>query len=70
LKKIEDVKKWSILKAAMIEKGYAPYIWQYSINQEEGLHIWFYKKDSDVLKRVEVVTHNKIIANDIQDAKW
>jgi hypothetical protein len=70
MKIIEDIKKWNVLKAAMLEKEYAPYIWQYSVDQEEGLHIFFYTKNSDILKHVEVVTHNKIIANDIKDTKW
>ena len=70
MKIIEDIEKWDILKAAMKEKGYRPYMWQYSVRSEEGLHIWFYKKNSNFLKRVEVITHNKAIADDIEKCDW
>lgn len=70
MKIIEDIEKWNILKAAMKEKGYKPYTWQYNVNQEEGLHVFFYRKDSEILKHVEVVTHNKVIAEDMNLSKW
>ncbi|EPR12469.1 hypothetical protein [Ruminiclostridium papyrosolvens] len=70
MKIVEDMEKWDILKAAMLEKGYVPYSWQYSLNQEEGLHIWFYKRNSDLLKRVEIVTHKQAIADDIKKCDW
>ncbi len=60
----------NILKAAMKGKGYMPYTWQYGVKSEEGLHIWFYKKNSDILKRVVVITHNKAIADDIKQYDW
>ncbi len=70
MKIIEDMEKWNILKAAMLEKGYVPHCWQYSVNQEEGLHIFFYKRNSNFLKHVEVVTHKQAIADDIQNCDW
>lgn len=63
-KRIDDMDKWLILKAALIEKGY--YLWQtqYDVDSPEGYHVGFMKDD----KRLEVITHNRDIADDIMQS--
>ncbi len=67
MKIINDYDKWLILKAALIEKGYKPWQWQYGTHLKEGLHIWFWKENRN---DVEVVTYNKKIGEDILNTRW
>ena len=61
IKRVEDMGKWLILKAALIEHGYKAWQSQYGVNSPEGYHVTF----SADGKEVEVVTHNSDIAADI-----
>lgn len=60
-KRIEDMDNWLILKAAIIENGYMLWQTQYDVHNPEGYHVGFMKGD----KRLEVITHNKEIADDM-----
>jgi len=60
-KRIETMFKWIILKQAIIDKGYTLWQTQYDTDAPEGYHVGFIKDD----KRLEIVTHNKEIAEDI-----
>ena len=55
MKVISTIEQWQILKAAMKEKGYTLWQMQYSAEDKQGFHAWFYKTGK---KDVEVVTHN------------
>lgn len=57
MKIIENLEQWNILAAAMKEKDYRLWQFQYGYDRPEGLHAWFWRKGRD--KDVEVVTHNK-----------
>ena len=61
-KQIESMDKWLILKQVIIDKGYTLWQTQYAWNEPEGYIVGFIKGD----KRVEIVTHNQEIAEDIQ----
>lgn len=62
IKRIETFSKWLVLKQAIRDKGYTLWQTQYDTDNPEGYHVGFIKGD----KRVEVITHNKEIAEDIQ----
>ena len=62
IKRIETMSKWLVLKQAIKDKGYVLWQTQYDVDNVEGYHVWFMKGD----KRVEIITHNKEIAEDIQ----
>lgn len=60
-KRIEGMGTWLTLKQAIIEKGYKLWQTQYAWDLPQGLIVGFYKGD----KRLEVITHNREIAEDI-----
>ncbi len=65
IKRIDDMDKWLILKAALIEKGYKLWQTQYDTDSPEGYHVWL----SSGGRNVEVVTYNKDVAADIIKSK-
>lgn len=60
-KRIEKMETWLAMKKLIIEKGYKLWQTQYGWDRPEGLIVGFMKED----KRLEVVTHNEEIAEDI-----
>jgi hypothetical protein len=62
MKSIETVEQWEILKKTLKEKGYRLWQMQYSYDEPQGFHAWFWKSGRSDVK---VVTHNKDIQNDI-----
>ena len=60
-KTVEEMETWLALKQRIIDKGYTFWQTQYSWGQPEGYIVGFMKDD----KRLEVVTHNREIAEDI-----
>jgi hypothetical protein len=61
IKYVEDMDKWLILKAALIEHGYKLWQTQYDADSPEGYHARFSIGDKDV----EVITHIREIEIDI-----
>lgn len=61
-KRIETIDKWLIIKQAIIDKGYTLWQTQYDTDALEGYIVNFIKGD----KTLEIVTHNKEIALDMQ----
>ena len=62
IKRIETLSKWLVLKQMIKDKGYTLWQMQYSWDNPEGFHIGYMKGD----KRLEVITHNKDVADDIE----
>ena len=58
---VEEMETWLALKQRIIDKGYTFWQTQYNWDQPEGYIVGFMKDD----KRLEVVTHNREIAEDI-----
>lgn len=61
VKRIEHMDTWAVVKEIIIEKGYKFWQSQYNWNEPEGYHAGFMRGD----KRLEIITHNKEIAEDI-----
>ena len=61
-KRIETMDKWLNIKRVIIDKGYTLWQTQYDTDAPEGYHVGFIKGD----KRLEIITHNKEIALDMQ----
>jgi len=61
-KRIETMDKWLIMKQAIIDMKYTLWQTQYDTESAEGYHVGFIKGD----KRLEIITHNKEIALDMQ----
>lgn len=66
MKNIETIEQWSILSAAMKEKGYRLWQTQYWWNMPEGFHAWYWK---DGKADVEVFTHSKEVQEAIIEGK-
>lgn len=60
-KRIEKMETWLIWKKRIIEKGYKLWQTQYGPNEPEGVIVGFMRDD----KRLEIVTHNPAVAEDI-----
>ncbi len=58
---IENMDDWKILKAALKEKGYRSWQYQYDVHLEEGYQARFTNNEKSVL----VITHNREIQKDI-----
>ncbi len=58
---IENMDDWKILKAALKEKGYRSWQYQYGVHLEEGYQARFTNNEKSVL----VITHNPEIQKDI-----
>lgn len=61
-KRIETIDKWLTIKQVIVDKGYVVWQTQYDTEAVEGYHVGFIKGD----KRLEIITHNKEIALDMQ----
>jgi len=61
MKCIESLENWRILEAALREKGWRLYQWQYAWNEPTGFQATFEKSGKPDVK---VVTHN----HDVQEA--
>jgi len=61
-KRIETMEKWLMIKRVIVDKGYTVWQTQYDTDNADGYHVWFIKGD----KTLEIVTHNKDIALDLQ----
>lgn len=61
---VEKMETWLTLKRRIIEKGYTIWQTQYSWDLPEGYIVGFMRGD----KRLEVVTHNREIAEDIGES--
>jgi hypothetical protein len=46
---------WSSVAARLTKAGYKLFQTQYSVDNEEGLHVWFWAPDKPV---VEFITHS------------
>jgi exonuclease III len=62
IKRIETLSKWLVLKQMIKDKGYTLWQMQYGWDNSEGFRIGYMKGD----KRLEVITHNKDVADDIE----
>ena len=64
-KRFEHMDKWLPMKQAIKDKGYTLWQTQYGWDLPEGYIARFMKGD----KRLEVVTHNREIAEDIRNSE-
>lgn len=65
IKRIETLENWLILKAALKEKGYRAWQFQYDATQPEGYQVRFSKGEKDVL----VITHSLEVEADMR-RRW
>ena len=61
IKRIETLSKWFVLKQMIKDKGYTLWQMQYDWDNPEGYHVGYINGN----KRLEVITHSKDVADDI-----
>lgn len=61
IKRIETLENWLILKAALKEKGYTAWQFQYYAEHPEGYQVKFFNGSKDVM----VITHNSEVEADM-----
>lgn len=66
MKKIDTLEQWAILSAALKEKGYRLWRFQYNWDLIEGFHAWYWKRGKN---EVEVVTYNEQVQEEIVSTK-
>lgn len=65
-KHIETLSKWLVLKQMIKDKGYTLWQMQYDWDNPDGYHVGYMNGD----KRLEVITHCKDVADDINKDLW